>query len=388
MNTRLITTVFIVMMGVARNGLADQFTLPLQVDYSLIKKAMTSQLYTGAGNTANLWNDRAGCSYLKLSDPQIGGQNGQVRLLNNVQARFGTGMGGGQCITVLEWGGILETWQQPTINPQQSVLSFPVTRAVAYDQQGRHLTIDRLQDLIKRYAEPRLAQLQVDLKQSRGDIERNMAEFLPKENMAEVREILDTLKFTGAAAQNDGIAIKLGFNAPAKPASPKSAAPLTEAELKQWQAAWQQWDEFLSKAIQQASNDTQSQELRDNLMEILLESRSAFQAGLKAHNPGEDPVRVFFTQTWQRLAPALKTIAKQLPEVQGLRYMTFIAATDVIYELENIGRPFGLEISSDGLRKLARMLIAGQQERTGSREGGYADRVTNWRFDESKATQF
>ena len=107
----------------------------------------------------------------------------------------------------------------------------------------------------------------------------------------------------------------------------------------------------------------QSPELRDTLMEILLESRSAFQAGLKEHDAnGDDPVRVFFTQTWQRLAPQLKTLAKELPEIQGLRYMTFIAATDVIYELENIGAPLGLDISSDGLRRLARILMAGKQQ--------------------------
>src|SRR5690606_37176050 len=83
-------------------ALAEQFTLPLQVDYSLIKNALVSQLYTGAGRTANLWNDRYGCSYLKLSDPRIDGRDGQIRLLNQVQTRFGTGMGG-QCLTVLEW---------------------------------------------------------------------------------------------------------------------------------------------------------------------------------------------------------------------------------------------------------------------------------------------
>ncbi|MGZ8946592.1 MAG: hypothetical protein ACXW1W_14365, partial [Methylococcaceae bacterium] len=153
-----------------------------------------------------------------------------------------------------------------------------------------------------------------------------------------------------------------------KLAAKKPAAPLNAAEQKQWQASWQEWDKFLSKAIQQASDDAKSPELRDTLMEILLDSRSAFQAGLKEHDAnGDDPVRVFFTQTWQRLAPQLKTLAKELPEIQGLRYMTFIAATDVIYELENIGAPLGLDISSDGLRKLARILIAGKEQHAAAR---------------------
>ncbi|MGZ5060205.1 MAG: hypothetical protein ACXWAA_17425, partial [Methylobacter sp.] len=142
----------------------------------------------------------------------------------------------------------------------------------------------------------------------------------------------------------------------------KPVAAFNEAEQKQWQAAWQQWDTFLSSAIKQAADDTKSPELRETLMEILMNSREAFQAGLKEHDADHDPVRLFFTDTWERLAPVLKTIANELPAIQGLRYITFIAATDVIYELERLGAPFGLDISSDGLRTLARMLIAGKQQ--------------------------
>lgn len=74
-----------------------------------------------------------------------------------------------------------------------------------------------------------------------------------------------------------------------------------------------------------------------------------------------DPVRIFFTDTWEQLAPILKTITNELPGIEGLRYITFIAATDAIYELQRLGAPFGLEISSDGLRRLARILIANKQ---------------------------
>jgi hypothetical protein len=367
MNKCSIATVFSLLMIFAKNGVADPFTLPIQLDYSLIKKALITQLYKGTGNTAELWNDKHGCSYLKLSDPQVSGQKGQIKLLNNLQARFGTGLGR-QCVTLFEWGGILETLQQPTINSAQSVLSLPITKVTATDQEGRIVTNDKIQALIKRFAEPQLAAIKIDLNESRADIEKTVTEFLPKENAAEVKEMLNTLKFSSADANDNGVAIKLAFNAPAKVAAKKSSAPLSEAEQKQWQANWQEWDKFLSKAIQQASEDTQSPELRDTLTEILLESRSAFQAGLKEHDAsGDDPVRIFFTQTWERLAPQLKTLAKELPEIQGLRYMTFIAATDVLYELENIGAPFGLDISSDGLRKLARILIAGKQQHAEAR---------------------
>ncbi len=361
MHKSFIATVFGLLLLFAENGRADQLSVPLQIDYSLIKKLLVSQLYTGKNNSAELWNDRQGCSYLRLSNPDVNGKNGQIQLLNEVQARFGTGLGG-QCVTVLEWAGILETFQQPMLDSGHSVLSFPITSATAYDREGHHLTINKLQDLIKRFAEPKLAAVKIDLNESRGDIEQTLAHFLPKDNAAEVREILKSLRFSSVTAKDDGIGIQLDFNAPAKKVVVKPAAAFTEAEQKQWQSAWQQWETFLSSAIEQAAHDTKSPELRETLMGILMDSRVALQAGLKEHNADNDPVRVFFTDTWGRLVPVLKTVATELPGIQGLRYITFIAATDVMYELERLGAPFGLDISSDGLRRLARVLIAGKQQ--------------------------
>ncbi|MDO9267487.1 MAG: hypothetical protein Q7T96_00055 [Methylobacter sp.] len=362
MHKNFTATAFGILLLFAGNSTANQLSIPLQIDYSLIKKVLISQLYTGKDSTAELWNDRQGCSYLRLSNPDINGKNGQIQLLNEVQARFGTSLGG-QCLTVLEWVGVLETFQQPTLDSGHSVLSFPITSATAYDREGHHLTITKLQDLIKRFAEPKLAAVKIDLNESRGKIEQTLAHFLPKDNAAEVKEILKSLRFNSINAGDNGIGIKLDLNAPAKRAVAKPAAAFSEAEQKQWQSAWQQWDAFLTSAIKQAADDTKSPELQETLMEILMDSREAFQAGLKDHDTdGADPVRVFFTDTWGRLAPVLKIIAKELPGIQGLRYITFIAATDVIYELERLGAPFGLDISSDGLRTLGRMLIAGKQQ--------------------------
>ena len=343
------------------NTQAASYTLPVQVDYRLIKNALLTQLYKGEGHTAEVWKDKKGCSYLTLANPQVSGEHAQIKLVNQLQAQFGTKFGG-QCVTLFKWQGVLHTLQQPTVNAAQSVLSLPITQITAIDDNGRAVGNDKLQDLLKRFVEPQLSDVKIDLNASRADIDKTISGFLPKENAAEVTAILNTLKFSSAKANDTGVAINLAFDATEKVLAKTASAPLSAAEQKQWQARWQEWEQLFSKAIQKASNDTQSPELRDTLTEILLESRRAMQAGLKADNAkGEDPVRVFFIQTWERLAPQLKVLAQQLPELQGLRYMTFIAATDVLYALESQGTPLGLSISSEGLRRLARMLIEGKQ---------------------------
>lgn len=351
---RLLISLFV---AAANTASADPYTLPLQLNYGLLKKAIVSQLFKGEGGSADVWHDKHDCSFLKLYNPQISGVNGQIRLINDVQARFGTGFGG-QCIPVLAWEGALETFQQPTVSADRNVLSLPVTKANAYDKQGRQLTIDKLQDLLTKVAAPKLASVKVDLNESRDDMERTLMSYLPPENEPEVKQILSTLRFNSAEANDSGIKIAVSFDAPIKKSAPKPEAPLTAAEQQQWQTVWKEWDGFFTKTINQATSETKSPELRNTLNAVLAESRSAFEAGLKSQgNNGTDPVRLFFTQTWEKLTPQLQLLAKELPEAESLRYLTFIAATDVIYQLEAVGAPFGLEITSDGLRRLARLIL-------------------------------
>ena len=364
MKSRIIILAFSFLMLCSKNGLADQITVP--IDYALIRNILVDQLYTAPNTSAHLWGDNRGCSYLDLSDPQIDGQQGLVRIINHVHARLGTAMNG-NCMTLLEWTGKLETFQQPRLNAEGTVLSFPVTQAIAYDSSGRNLTINQLQDLITRFAEPRLASVKIDLNETRHDIEKTLDQFVSASNKPQIQSLLDSLKFSDVKAKDSGLIVNMGFELPVQPKNiktEKSPAPaFTEREMKQWRATWQEWDTFLTDAINQATADSQSEEARETLLDILLDARVAFQAGLTSQNgSGKDPVRVFFNTTWDRLGPVLRTISRELPGAEGLRYLTFIAATDVLYQLETLSPPLGLDISSEGLRRLGRLLIAKRQE--------------------------
>ncbi|POZ53624.1 hypothetical protein [Methylovulum psychrotolerans] len=343
---------------------AQALNLPLQLDYGLIAKLVTNSLYTGAEHTADLWQDGAKCSYLKLANLKINGQAEQIRLTNDVQVQFGTKLGG-QCVTVLKWQGVLETLQKPTLNADHSVLSLPVTQATAYDQQGHQVNISQLQDLLKRVVEPKLAGLSIDLNRLHGDMERNVSTWLPKTEAAQLSQWLNTLTINSAAANDQGIALQLGLDAPASTPAQAPSLALTASEQKQWQVIWKQWQGLLAKAINGLGKDQQNQALQTTLTAMLHESNTAFQAGLTAKNTTDnDPVREFFSHSWTTLTPQLKAFSQDLPGLEGFNYLGAIAATDVLYELDTKAAPLGITLSSDGLRKLARLLIAGKQQRT------------------------
>jgi hypothetical protein len=340
---------------------AEPFKLPIQLDYGLIKQVVVSQLFKGESGSVEVWHDKHNCSSLKLSNPRISGEAGQLKLLNDVDVHYGAHLMG-NCLPVLAWNGALETLQQPTISADGATLSIPVTQANAFDQQGRKVTIDKLQDLLTKVAKPKLADVKLDLNKSRTDIERVLLGLVPKEQGENIKKLVSTLKFNKAEANNDGIKLELAFDAPLGKITPKPEAAFSAEEQKQWQGLWQHWDQFLTKAIDQAAKDSKSQKLQHALQATLTESRTAFHAAVRAERPTSgDPVRTFFVNSWERLSPQLRELAQQMPELQSLRYLNFIAATDIIYQLDSLGAPLGLEISSDGLRRIARLLLAEKQ---------------------------
>jgi hypothetical protein len=67
-------------------------------------------------------------------------------------------------------------------------------------------------------------------------------------------------------------------------------------------------------------------------------------------------VRRLFVRSWKRLGPVLRRVGDGLPPESALHYIGFIAATDALAALDQLGPEVGLEISSDGLRRLARIV--------------------------------
>ncbi len=343
------------------NVFAKGVDLPIRLTYPLLAKTLIGLFYTGDDRSAELWHDPKHCSYLRLSNPRISQQDGQLRMLNNVNAHIGAFFSG-QCVALMQWHGTLETLQQPTLSRDRLVLSLPVTRAITYDQQGHALNIDQLEALLDRQAKPWLAQMQVDLSQARGGIAKTLAPYLPPERVPVLSNALDTLVFTKVETNSSGVVIGVNFKVPKTLAALTPEPPLTGSELARWQTLWDKWHESYLQAINHGAPDRLSPALHSALINQLARAQIAFQAGLNPYNPSQaDPVRAFFNDAWQQLSPLLGSAADGLPELDSLHALSFIAATDLLYALESRIAPFGLSVSSDGLRRLARTLLAKDQ---------------------------
>ncbi len=356
------TLVTLLLLALHQPSLAQTVTLPLQLDYGVIKKILIRQIYTGTDDAANIWHDAHRCSYLTLSNPHLAGHDGQIQLTHDVAAQIGTFIAG-QCLPLFQWTGLFETWQRPTLSPDHTVVSLPVTQAMAYDRQGKPLDIAKLQTLIKTVAEPKLTGLKIDLSQYRPELEQTLNRYIKKDAAEQLKIMLDSLRFNKVNADRHGVAVELAFTPPANKPPLKTIPPLTATEQKQWQGLWQNWRKGMEKTIAHIRQSSSSDALKHQLTGILQDLERALNAGIAGQADRDaDPVRTFFTHTWEKLPPLLRELAQQHPEVNALQYFTLIGATDTVHQLDTISAPFGLGISSDGLRHLARRLIAEQEQ--------------------------
>lgn len=339
---------------------AREINVSVPMNFGLMRNVLVNQLFTGEGQTARVWKDGKQCSFLDLSNPQLAGEEGQVKINNDVHARIGTKLGG-KCMTVVEWKGVLETFQKPTLDAKGHSLSFPVTQTRAYDSQGQALNISQLQDLLQKVAAPKLAGLKIDLDHSRKDIVKILLPYISAKDSEQLHDAVNSLRFGKVDVDAASMAVGLSFTSDnLKPGNKKTESVFSDKELQQWQGVWQGWQAALDKAIDKMPMDGELANNRATLHELLQQAGAAFEQGLTSEGYAieNDPVRVFLNKSWDDLAPLLRTASKSLPGAESLRYLTLIAATDLIYELEAIGSPFALDISSNGLRRIARNYLS------------------------------
>ena len=69
-----------------------------------------------------------------------------------------------------------------------------------------------------------------------------------------------------------------------------------------------------------------------------------------------DFVRDQFVEGWDQLSQIFRKYFLQNPAGNGLGYVSFITAADALMILDELGPNFGIEISRNGLIRLARIL--------------------------------
>jgi hypothetical protein len=332
--------------------------LPLTIEPTVIREALLREIFNDPQHRAVFWGEPGGCSFFYLRDPEVEGEVGRLRVVADGEARLGTDLGA-MCLSPIAWSGKLELFERPRVDGWQ--VHFEVVDSNLYNEAGeKTLLVGKLWDRIKASVQPRFSAVTIDL----GGPFRDLKEFLsmvivPSDESQAARRAVDSLHPVSVAVLPKGVVVEAVFEVAeviGTPTPSANEAPLSEAEIDAFTARANQWDAFLTFVVKTLGAKTLSGPARQALLEILIDARYQITEALAAPTRGKDPVRQLFLKSWDRLRPVAEDIARGLPGAEAVAVVTFLAAGDALAALDQAGPTFGIEISADGLRRMARMI--------------------------------
>jgi hypothetical protein len=337
---------------------AADIELPLELDLAIVEEALAAQLFNGADRKAELFHDSKACNALTLSDPRVEGtEQGQLRLTSRFDARIGLLLGG-RCRMPVAWSGLIETFEDVRVTPGSDRVSFRVTDSnMLSSEDGSRKLPGMLWDWIKDQVHPRLGAITLDFGPALTELRSLIHDALPTA-LEERNAVASSLQLRGAHARPGALTVVMSMRAPSVVVAELPAgdpAPLTEAELAAWDAAWQAWDAFATWLIKDLAAPADP-ELRAELLALLMEARYELRHALATDPAGRDPVRGLFLSTWTRLAPMLRENALAVPGGRSLELAAFISAGNALQALDEVAPQLGFTLDSQTLRRLARLL--------------------------------
>lgn len=357
MGTRLGVLVFCLLQW-AGAALAAEVSVPIALDYGIVRQALARQVFVGPDGSVELFNDGFDCNALRLSDPQVSStDDGYLSVRTKVDARFGTPVNG-RCLVPVSWQGDVETLQEVFVALDGQSVGFRVMDSNIITSGAQSSPVPGLVwDWLKAYVHPRLARVTIELGTTLESLQGLLGAALQAPTATE-EGVLSSLVLQGVEPGTETLDISLRFDAPDLPEDwlPEEGAVLSDEELAQWTAAWQSWDSFATWLVKMLAMPADP-ELADALGETLLDARYDLHEALAREQPGPDPVRELFTKTWDRLAPMLRDGRLAVPGVDGLQLATFISAADALRTLDSVAPHLGMRFDSETFRRLARLIL-------------------------------
>ncbi len=358
----LVLGLFIIGLSYSAWALPKTIALPITLDYPLIRSALITQVYTQPGQKAVLLDKNNRCVRLELSDPRIRSDRSSILLINKIKLQAGLELGN-RCLQPVVWEGVVEIRLRPYWEQKTWRLRFKTQDSTFYNQQHEKMTVaEIIWKMIKKYVHPPLDRVAINLAPPINEVTQMLPFFVKPEQEEKLKAGLSTLRPGSIGVSPDAVVaeILLDLDVPRRIESGKAPEPLTEAEKTRFINTWEIWDSFFVHELLSLSGQPLTEEERGTLLKTLLDIRYGFVDALDHRVPERDLVREQFIKSWTELGPIMRKnlIQEDAPSLFG--YMGYFTAMDSLKILDTLGGAFGLEISQDGLIRLARLLSQGK----------------------------
>lgn len=306
--------------------------------------------------------DKDGCNQLELSAVKVTTEAAKLSVEMALNATTGANMFGA-CRGPKPWQGNLVLELTPKVTESGLAIEFVPDSIKLLRPDNSPSMLNRPAQLIAdALVLPRMKSVKIDLAGPLSSLDDLIEQLLnPDSREDDSSSLVQLTRIIRVQMEETGVKAWLAFQV--RPSAIIEHAPepiLDTNELAQWQTLEDEFDGFLTTIITALAQSTNSSSLRLELLGVLLDTRYAIADALTVDNPESDPVRQLFILTWERLRPLMTELENlQIPGLEAdFKLAGFIAGGDALTALDALGPEYGLEITRDGLRRLARLLLA------------------------------
>lgn len=361
---RRLTALLVTLLVAGAIGAAE-ITLPLRLPLPVLQESLRSTFSLTDGKETEIFR-QGDCRYVQLRDLRLDSAGERLHMRARTRLKFGPDWFG-SCVGAVAWQGEARFELEPYLTPEHLLRYRLIDTELTDDQGNKSVAAGLVWKLIARIMQPRLEAFQIDLRPPRREVTSVLHNFVSPAQAQEMDAVLASARPGKLTLDREHITAPLIFDVPDKyltapsAATPPGAAeaPLSAEELAVFEQTTQAWDAFLVYVVRSLGLDIDNDDLRIRLLEILLNSRYQVAAILsgEAEDVSADPTRALFVTTWNDLHELIADAGRRgLLHGRLLSYLSFLSAGDALFLLDQTAPGLGIEISANGLRRLARAM--------------------------------
>lgn len=345
---------------------AAEISVPLRVPLAVLREPLTT--WTAQSEQAPRELFRSGdCRYFQAGRPALEQRDDGLHFVVHVAGRWALEFLG-RCIGPSAWSGNADLELVPVVG-EDGRLRLRISHSTLHDDAGRNAPLlGFIVNLNRRFINTRIEQFSYDLAPPRDEIMAVLRDCVPSAILPAAGEALRSLRLGEAGLAPDTVTVPLILTIPdawRTPPPRPAAAVLDEAAIQRLQQDFQPLDAFVVFVVKRAGLELNDPEVRQALFELLLESRYRLVEILSGDVEGVsgDPLRDLFVADWEDLRELILQ-AQQRGLIHGrlLDYALFFNAGDVLLAIDREAPGLGVEITAEGLRRLAGTLQPGAAE--------------------------
>jgi hypothetical protein len=355
---KFISIVFLLLSAsiIASSVIAETVRVPIKLDYPVLRHLMQRQLFNTPDNRVEALHDATGCSNVFLSAPRLGENQQKLEITAHVRANIAMAVFG-NCTPLFNWEGDAKFLTEPVIQPGARSVRLKILSVQLYNPQGQMIT-GQVWELASEQLLSLMSRYEIDLSPTIDQLKKLLPDILDRRSAVQISRISDSLRLAEISVAADGIDVAINLQIDRLPVTLAPTIILSPEEIQQLEANWQMMDAMVTFAVKRYAKATSQQDLRDALVEILLDARYRLRDALMMPvTRANDPVRHWFIDSWQRMGPVLRQISLENAGQEPMLLVSLLTATDALEILDRLGPSIGLDISANGLRRMGRMLI-------------------------------